>query len=148
MRVEELMSRSVRFCRAEDTLSTAAAIMWQNDSGALPVIDGIGELCGMVTDRDICMAAYTRCEPLARLRVADAMTRDVHVCRPEEPIEHAERVMQSRRVRRLPVVGARGELVGILTLNDLARAGRNRPGERGLTADAIETTLAEVGRPR
>lgn len=121
MQIESVMTCKVRFCRKDDSLEEAARVMWDADCGCLPVVDHCGELVGVITDRDICMAAYRRGEPLRQLRVADAMTKTVIICRAEDSTQHAERLMSTHRVRRLPVVGGRGELVGMLSRTDIAR---------------------------
>ena len=59
-RVRDVMTREPRTCRPSDTLNLAAQHMWEGDCGVLPVTDDEGKPIGMLTDRDICMAAYTR----------------------------------------------------------------------------------------
>jgi CBS domain-containing protein len=62
MRVEQLMTREVKVCTEADTLNRAAQLMWDSDCGCIPMISahGDGGLIGVVTDRDIAMAAYTQ----------------------------------------------------------------------------------------
>ena len=122
MNVEQVMSRQVKACRAGDTLSAAAAIMWENDIGAVPVVEEHGRLVGIVTDRDICMAACFSNLPLASMQVGDHMSRQVFSVEPAARVEAAEQLMAEKQVRRLPVVGVEGELVGMITMGDLARA--------------------------
>jgi CBS domain-containing protein len=122
MNVEQVMSRQVKACGAGDTLSAAAAIMWENDIGAVPVVEEHGRLVGIVTDRDICMAACFSNLPLASLQVGDHMSRQVFSVEPAASVEAAEQLMAEKQVRRLPVVGFEGELVGMITMGDLARA--------------------------
>ena len=57
MHVSELMSHPVVMCPADATLDQAARLMWEFDCGTIPVQDTDGRLVGIVTDRDICMAA-------------------------------------------------------------------------------------------
>ncbi|MBN1240007.1 MAG: CBS domain-containing protein [Gammaproteobacteria bacterium] len=123
MRVEQLMSKQVYWCRPEDTLDRAAQLMWDHDCGALPVCTGNGEthVAGMITDRDICMSALFQGRPLHEIRISDAMTRESRVCRPEDSAADAEKTMRGAQVRRLPVVSADGQLVGIISLADIAR---------------------------
>ncbi|MBA3541520.1 MAG: CBS domain-containing protein, partial [Deltaproteobacteria bacterium] len=59
-----MMTRSVHTCQPTDTLAAAAKLMWEHDIGALPVVDQVGHVVGMITDRDACMAAYTRGDAL------------------------------------------------------------------------------------
>jgi len=122
MLVEALMTRPAHHCHEHDMLDVAARLMWEHDCGCVPVLDGSGELVGIVTDRDVCMAAYTRGLPLAAIRVDATMAHTLIVCRPEETVSAALRRMEAHDVRRLPVVGAHGQLVGILSLADVVRA--------------------------
>lgn len=144
MRVEQLMSKQVYWCRPEDTLDRAAQLMWDHDCGALPVCTGNGEtrVSGMITDRDICMSALFQGRPLHEIRVSEAMTRESRVCRPEDAAADAERTMRSAQVRRLPVVSASGDLVGIISLADIAReAAREAQSQQSRP----EITEIEVG---
>lgn len=123
MRVEQLMTKDVSSCDESDRLTEAATIMWERDCGAAPVVARAeGRVIGMITDRDVCMAAYTTGRPLAELRVRDAMSPKLLTCTPGDSVEHAEAVMRRFQVRRLPVVDDAGNLAGILSLADIARA--------------------------
>jgi predicted transcriptional regulator len=83
MKVEQVMKQAVQACRRGDALNTAAQIMWEHDCGCVPVVDTENRVIGMITDRDICMAAYTRGEPLQTLRVETAIVeRWCSPCRP------------------------------------------------------------------
>jgi CBS domain-containing protein len=121
MKVEQVMSRNVKTCLPKDTLNRAAELMWENDCGCVPVVDDDGRAVGMITDRDVCMAAYTQGGALDRLRVESAMARELRSCRPTDTILEAEHVMRAAQVRRLPVVDQEGRIIGLLSLNDLAR---------------------------
>jgi CBS domain-containing protein len=63
VKVFELMTRDVKTCGCADMVEHAAHIMWTRDCGCVPVVDGDGHVVGMVTDRDVCMAAYTQGRP-------------------------------------------------------------------------------------
>ena len=114
------MTDAVRACSPDDPLHRAAQLMWDGDCGAVPVVDEAGRLCGIITDRDICMAAYTQGLPLSSIHVADVMSRHVHSCSPEDTLERAIGIMAEAEVRRLPVVGEKGSLRGIVSLADIA----------------------------
>ena len=60
MKVQDVMTRAPASCKASDALVVATRIMWEDDCGCVPVVDDRGTVIGMVTDRDACMAAYTR----------------------------------------------------------------------------------------
>jgi CBS domain-containing protein len=150
MTVGELMTRDVRTCRPEDSLAVPAKIMWDHDCGCVPVVDDAERVIGMLTDRDICMAAYTQNAPPGALRVSSAMSKQVHACRPEDTVLVAEKIMRTHRVRRLPAVAMDGRLVGIVSINDLAREAvrEHAPQTREVSPEALTETLAAICEPR
>jgi len=150
MKVEQVMRQPVKTCRPEDTLNTAAQIMWEHDCGCVPVVDTEDRVVGMITDRDICMAAYTRGEPLLSLRVGDVMSKHLCTCRGDDTVANAEQMMRANQVHRLPIVDAADRLIGILSLNDLAQEARRETGAKRheVTFTAVGETLEGVCRPR
>jgi CBS domain-containing protein len=122
MKVEQVMTRTVHTCRADQTLNDAARIFWDHDCGTVPVVDADGKLVGMLTDRDVCMSAYFRGDGLRNLWIGDAMARRVLSTRPEDALEEALDLMRTHQIRRLPVVDGDGRVQGILSLSDLFRA--------------------------
>lgn len=135
--VRSLMTAAVRTCRVEDCLADAARVLWDDDCGALPVLSN-DRVVGMLTDRDVCMATYTQGKSPAELRVEAAMSRQLFSCAPDESVGSALGIMSDKRVRRLPVIDAEGELVGVLSLADVARWARS------LTNPAIDSALTET----
>lgn len=119
MKVENVMTTHVRTCGPRDTLDRAAQLLWENDCGALPVVDEAGTLRAMITDRDICMAAYTTGERLTDLLVEQCMAPRPVSCRPDDPLTQAAERMAEHQVRRLPVVDGKDRVQGLLSLNDL-----------------------------
>jgi CBS domain-containing protein len=149
MQVKQAMTREVRTCRPGDSLVRPAQIMWEADVGCVPVTDDGGALAGVVTDRDICLAANRFGLPLAQIPVGLAMSLLVHSCSPDDTIESAEALMREQQVRRLPVV-AQGKVVGILSLSDLSRAVEREPNgqRREWLMMEVERTFIEVVKPR
>jgi CBS domain-containing protein len=149
MKVHELMSRDVKTCRASDDLNRAAQVMWEGDLGVVPVVDDEGRPHGIITDRDLCMAAYIKGATLRSLHVSDAMNKPVAACSLDASIETAMTMMREARVRRLPVVDASGKLVGLLSLNDLAReASRQRRSPGRQISVEVADTLGAISHPR
>jgi CBS domain-containing protein len=145
--VRRIMNDAPRACSPDESLNRAAQIMWELDCGAIPVIDAAGGLAGIVTDRDICMAAYTRGQALAEVSVGTAMSRTLHSCSPDDSIGHAARLMAEKQVRRLPVT-LDGRLVGIVTLADIAREIEKHDGNRTRACVALSHTLATISKQR
>jgi CBS-domain-containing membrane protein len=149
-RVEDIMSKEVFRCYGDDSLSTAAQLMWEHDCGCIPVVDGLLHVVGIITDRDVCMAAYTQGRGLSEIPVSSVCTREVRTCRKDEPLTLAEEAMAQAQVRRLPVVDEDGALVGLLSLSDLAQhlkfVSSSRNGALG--PRNLSTVLEAVSRPR
>jgi CBS domain-containing protein len=120
MKVEQIMNRHVKTCGPQDSLNKAAQVMWDEPCGAVPVVDEQGRPVGFLTDRDICMAAYTQGKPLAELQAEGAMAGKLFCCKADDDLDSAAQVMRQNRTRRVPVIDREGVLVGLLTLDDLA----------------------------
>ncbi len=151
MRVEELMNGEVKSCGVNDLASIAARIMWENECGCVPVVNREGKLAGIITDRDVCMAAYTQNLPLSLIRVDSAMAHPVISCAPEDDVATAEELMRENQVHRLPVVDADGKPVGILSLSDIVREAEaeiTRTAEPQIPAEGIVDTLSAITAPR
>lgn len=152
MRIEQLMQKKLASVTAEQSLDDAARMLWEGDCGCVPVVseDGSHRVVGMLTDRDICMAAYTQGKSLREMRVRGAMSCDVRTCRPGDSIEDVEAILSSAQVRRLPVVDEADQLVGIISLSDLARAAARcrKQKKPALDEAAVAETLAAICQPR
>ncbi len=153
MKVEQLMTRAVKVCTESDMLNRAAQLMWESDCGCVPVIstNGDGKVTGLVTDRDIAMASYTQGKQLWAIPVTEAMAHKVIACHANDGISQAEALMRDNQIRRLPVLDQNEHLVGILSLNDVAREAQREAssGKRAeVTEDAVGETLACVCQPR
>jgi CBS domain-containing protein len=123
--------------------------MWERDCGSVPVVDAEGKPIAMITDRDICMAAYTQGQPLADIPVSSAASRRLVAVREDDSLDVAEALMQKNKIRRIPVIDKGGRLVGILSMNDLARQAQAKGFPRGdsLSPENIAQTLAAVSQP-
>lgn len=149
MRVTDLMTTDVATCRADDSMATAARAMWDRDCGIVPVVDGARRVIGVVTDRDICIAAATQGRLLADMAVREVMRKEVHCCRDSQPRRAIHSLMRRHQVRRLPVVDAADKLLGIVSINDLALAGADAEGSaRRDEMIEVAETLAAICRHR
>ncbi len=131
--VADVMSAPAVCCQATDSLNAAAQLMWEHNLGSVVIVGEAREPLGMLTDRDVCMASYTRGIPLFLGGVTSAMSTGVVSCSVETPLPDVMKLMAARRVRRLPVVDAGGRLVGVVGVMDLVRALRS--GASGETSD-------------
>lgn len=146
MNVKDLMSREVRSVRMSDRLDAAARVMWEQDCGLCPVVDSSNVLVGVVTDRDLCMASYTQGKAVAEIPVTAVMARGLRTCKPEDAVTAAMGTLQQAQLHRLPVVDARGVLVGMLSISDLARCAQTRPA--ALDAALVLKAIAAIRTPR
>lgn len=146
--IEKIMSRPVFVCHTDDSADVAAKQMWDCDCGVIAVVDDTGRLVGMITDRDICMAAYTRGQRLCEIPVRDVMSTDVQTSRATDSIGTVESKMKDKRVRRIPVVDGSGKPVGMVSLNDLARTAVRSAPSRAEEVDRVADTLAVICEPR
>lgn len=144
MNVSSLIRHDVTSCSIHDNLERAAQLMWERDIGCLPVIDDQGHVAGMITDRDICMAAYTQGGPLRAVAVTTAMATHVYSCREMDDVLAVEKVMRDHQIRRMPVIDEQGHPIGIVSLNDIARAASTGT----VPPRDVVTTLAAVSAPR
>jgi CBS domain-containing protein len=152
MKISELMTRDVKACALNETLNAAARIMWDHDCGCVPVVDAHRRLAGIVTDRDLSMAAYTQGLPLGAIPIERVMSSRVIACSPSDSVATAHRLMRTHEIHRIPVVNSSGALVGILSLSDLAHHARNQhPTPAGGThehAAEIFETVSAIRRRR
>ena len=135
-RVQDYMSTFLHTVRPEDSIRSAFKKLSMNRIRHLLVVDGVGRLQGIITDRDIRLAlpslafspdigdVYLRLEDL---KVHQVMTRDVCTTTPESPLAEAVDPCLRHRIGALPVLRG-GTLVGIITETDLLRAFRDHLG--------------------
>lgn len=119
MRVVDIMMGTPYHCQPANNLGVAAELMWKGNCGFLPVVDAGGRVVGVVTDRDICIALGTRGRASGDVQVAEVMSTDVRMCAPEDDAHTALSVMRDGRIRRLPVVTKDGNLVGVVSVDDI-----------------------------
>ncbi|HEY5944777.1 MAG TPA: CBS domain-containing protein [Kofleriaceae bacterium] len=144
MRAQDLMTRSPVTCHVNDTLYTAAKQMWDYDCGVVAVVNDDGVLTGMITDRDICMAAYTQALPLHSLLVNGAMAKHVVTARPETSLQQVEELMASHRIRRIPIIDDAGKPIGIVSMNDIVLESAQPDSQMTNGAAKVTHTLAAI----
>ena len=92
MRAEDVMTADVATCRSSDSLNRAAQLMWERRCGCVPVIDDDDHVVGLLTDRDVCMAAYTQGRRLDDIAAAVAMSRPVRTCLRTAALDDVEEI--------------------------------------------------------
>ena len=143
MRVRDLMTKPVIFCRPDTNLAQATALMWDNDCGALPVVSKSGRVTGMITDRDICVALGTRNRRASELTVRDVTSGQVRACRPDDEILTALKAMCEGRIRRLPVVNSAGGLEGMMCLDEIVLRAQHCDGAARFPDTIVKMALGD-----
>lgn len=139
MQVRDIMSPTVETIDANTMIRDAAVRMRDKDLGALPV-SGEGRLIGMVTDRDIVVRGVAADRGGGTTAVREVMSEGLVTCYDDASVADAARIMAEHKLRRMPVVDHGEELVGVVSLADLARSGAEG-------AQAAKDALAAVSEP-
>ena len=119
MTAGETCAQDLDLVSRDDSVWVAAERMHQRAVGTLVVCDGANQPIGILTDRDLVERVLALGRNPNQTVVEDVMTRDPTTVHAEESIETAVSLMRSGPFRRLPVVGDGGELVGMLSLDDV-----------------------------
>lgn len=119
MRVREVMTKEITICRTETNLAAASALMWDHNCGALLALTDSGELAGILTDRDICIALGTRNARASDLMVRDVVGTSPLSCQSSDDILTAVLIMHQAKLRFLPVVNDAGVLEGMLSVDNI-----------------------------
>jgi len=121
MEVRRIMTARIWSCSDNGSLATAAATMLDHDCGFVPIVDRDGEVLGVLTDRDICMAVAREERRAADIPALSVSSRRVISCAPEDDIHEALARMENAKVQRLVVVDEKGVLKGVISMTDVLR---------------------------
>lgn len=119
MKVADAMSSEVGVISAEATVDEAARKMAQMNVGMLPVSDD-GTLAGILTDRDLVVRVMARGGNAHKIKVREAMTPGAFYCFDDQDVRAAATLMEEQQIRRLVVLNRSAQLVGVVTVDDLA----------------------------
>jgi len=133
--VRDVMTRDPECVSQNDDVREAARIMKERDTGVVPVVDG-NKIIGLITDRDIVVRGLAEGKDLANCRVDELMTKHVRSVREDMPIDEVLTLMTSAEIRRVPVVNGKDELIGILSIGDIAME-TNKDGKVGQAIEQI-----------
>jgi CBS domain-containing protein len=155
MRVRDVMIKQTAFCALDASLAAAVESMVSHACGFLPVVGEGGNVIGVITDRDICIALGTRNRKPSEVLVRDVVLPKestfpkLFTCTPEDDVHCVLKTMRKERIRRVPVVDVEGELRGILSIDDLAARACQYAGKRDVSCqDVIEAYKAICERPK
>jgi len=124
--VADLMTRDVKTVSDETPITAVATLMRDEDVGAVPVVDAVGRVEGIVTDRDLVVRALARrtaspSDALGELCAAQVCTQNVDVVSPHDSISDVLHLLGDKQIRRAPVVGNDRRLIGMISLGDIAK---------------------------
>ena len=138
MKCADIMTKDPSCCVPTDTAATVAKTMKRENVGSIPVCESRNsrKLIGIVTDRDLALHVVAEARDAAGTLVKDVMSIEPFACNPQDDLQEALDVMQSRQVRRIPVVDSRGQLLGIIAQADVATRG-DQPEKTAQTVEQI-----------
>jgi CBS domain-containing protein len=140
--VTSVMTANPASCTAETSLREVARLMVEHDCGEIPVVDAQGAPVGVVTDRDITVRIVAEGRDTMNATASDAMSSPVQTVREDSPLKDATKLMEAAKIRRVPVVDKQGKLSGIVSVADIALAGKDVQ-----TAEVIKE-VSEPGKGR
>ncbi len=121
LKASQIMTRMPQTVTATQSVADAIQIMKAENCGVVPVVspEDSSSLIGLVTDRDIALKACEEGGSGPETLVVEAMTTNLSVVAPDDPLPHVQQIMEEAGVRRVPVV-ENDRLVGIISMKDLA----------------------------
>lgn len=138
MTVASVMTPSPACCAATTPLRDVARMMLDSDCGQIPVVDESQRPIGVVTDRDIAVRVVAEGRNSNEATAADAMTSPVRTVTTDTSLADCVCLMEADQIRRVPVVDGSGKLAGIVSIADLALAGKK---------EATAEVVREVSEP-
>ena len=131
--VRDIMTPDPACVSENDSIREVARIMAREDTGIVPVVEG-KKIIGMITDRDIVVRLVAEGKDPASAQVNEAMTKNVRAVKEDSTVNEVLEVMSRAQVRRVPVVNDRNEIVGIVSMGDVAE----RTNQDGKVGKAVE----------
>jgi CBS domain-containing protein len=130
--IRDVMSPQPRVVEAGATVLEAAQVMHREDIGDVLVLE-TDRPCGILTDRDIVVRVLAEGKDPSTTRVSEVCSRELTTVGPDDSVGQAVRLMREKAIRRLPVM-ERGEIVGMLTIGDIAVARDSRTALADISA--------------
>ena len=120
MKCKDVMSKNIKWASPESTIKEAVNIMEQENCGAVPVVDQNMRIKGIVTDRDITLFTILQHKDPDTTQLKEFMSKDVITCLEEEDFHDLLTRMKEYQIRRIPIVNKENQLVGMVSLGDVA----------------------------
>jgi len=139
MKVRDAMHQGCEWVSPDTKVAEIARKMRTSDIGAVPVGEN-DKLIGMVTDRDICCKGVANGHDIEALTARDVMSLGIVWCHADDDLDEAADIMESRQIRRLPVIDKNKRMVGMLSLGDISHAAPQK-----MTAEVAKAVSAHHG---
>lgn len=146
----DIMTLNPEVVTAATSLAEVARKMRDLDVGIIPVVEELDSsiLSGVITDRDIAVRAAADAKDMKKATAGEFMSRDVESVSEEASIAEVFSVMKRKKVRRVPVTGSRGELLGIIAQADIAVDYAGLDLDRELEVEEVVERISEPAQPR
>jgi CBS domain-containing protein len=131
MKVKQAMHQGVQWVDPVTSVEQLARLMREHDIGAIPIGEN-DRLIGMVTDRDIVCRCVARGLEPRTTTARDVMSNRVVFCLEQQELDDAARVMETKKIRRLPVINGKKRMVGMLSLGDVYNAASRPVSEEAM----------------
>jgi CBS domain-containing protein len=106
--------------RPDATIAEVAGLLKAERIGAVVVTSEAGELCGIISERDLARGLADYGADLLQMRVRDLMTTEVSTCAPDDGIDQLMQQMTEGRFRHLPVMQD-GRMIGLISIGDVVK---------------------------
>lgn len=137
MKVKDCMCTNV-YCATPDTsVVNIAKIMNDKHVGCVPVCNN-KNLCGIITDRDIILRTIACNKDVNTTHASEIMTTKVCTCMKEDELENAQTKMETNQIRRLPVCDTNNNVIGMITLGNLAQ------NKESIGSNKVGTTIGNI----
>ena len=153
MKVQEVMTKQTAFCGLDMSLADVAQIMQRNHCGFLPTVGEGGNVIGVITDRDVCMALGKRNEAPSEVFVREVIIPPdrtfpkLFACTPDDKIHCVLKTMRESRIRRMPVIDREGALIGVLSIDDLVMWACQYADKEGISCRDVVEVYKAICRP-
>ncbi len=122
MTIRDVMTTEVKLVHPDTKINEAASVMRDFDIGSLPVVDG-GKPMGMLTDRDIAIRVVAEGKDPKQVSVREALSEGLTFAYDDQTLEEAAQLMQEKQLRRLAILDRDKNLVGMVSMGDVAVKG-------------------------
>ena len=144
MTVKEIMRKPAAFCTPDTNLAAASELLRKYGCGCLPVVGEGGNVIGMITDRDVCVALGTRDVKPSQVLVYEIMPAKLFTCAPEDDVHCALKTIRRQQIRRLPVIDRSGVLQGVLSMDEIVSTAKRHAGKHEISFDDVIKTYQSI----